>query len=31
MSAAPREISDVRKAWKEANLAPLWENAKAHR
>src|SRR5260370_38919255 len=31
MSAAPREISDVRQAWKEANLAPLWENAKAHR
>jgi gentisate 1,2-dioxygenase len=31
MSAAPQDISDVRKAWKEANLAPLWENAKAHR
>ena len=31
MSAAPHDISDVRKAWKEANLAPLWENAKAHR
>src|SRR5215469_12363403 len=32
MSAAARpDISEVRKAWKEANLAPLWENAKAHR
>ena len=32
MSAATRpDISEVRKAWKEANLAPLWENAKAHR
>src|SRR6478752_715630 len=31
MSAAPQDISDVRKAWREANLAPLWENAKAHR
>jgi gentisate 1,2-dioxygenase len=31
MSAAPRAIEDVRKAWKEANLAPLWENARAHR
>ena len=31
MSVAPRSIDDVRKAWKEANLAPLWENPKAHR
>ena len=31
MSAARLDISEVRKAWKEANLAPLWENAKAHR
>ena len=32
MSAAARpDISEVRKAWKEANLAPLWENARAHR
>src|SRR5499427_2524674 len=32
MSAAARpDISEVRKAWKEANLAPLWENAKARR
>jgi gentisate 1,2-dioxygenase len=31
MSAATPDISEVRKAWKEANLAPLWENAKAHR
>src|SRR5215467_4109956 len=32
MSAAARpDISEVRKTWKEANLAPLWENAKAHR
>jgi gentisate 1,2-dioxygenase len=31
MSAAQRTIDDVRKAWKEANLAPLWENPKAHR
>jgi gentisate 1,2-dioxygenase len=31
MSAAPRDISDVRKAWQEANMAPLWENTKAHR
>jgi gentisate 1,2-dioxygenase len=31
MSAAQRSIDDVRKAWKEANLAPLWENPKAHR
>src|SRR3989475_1855149 len=32
MSAAARpDISEVRKAWKEANLAPLWENVKAHR
>jgi gentisate 1,2-dioxygenase len=30
-AAAPRDIREVRKAWKEANLAPLWENAKAHR
>ena len=30
-AAAPRDISEVRKAWKAANLAPLWENAKAHR
>ena len=29
--AAARTIDDVRKAWKEANLAPLWENPKAHR
>jgi len=31
MSAARLDISEVHKAWKEANLAPLWENAKAHR
>jgi gentisate 1,2-dioxygenase len=32
MSAAARpDISEVRKAWREANLAPLWENTKAHR
>jgi len=31
MSAARLDISEARKAWKEANLAPLWENAKAHR
>ena len=31
MSVAPRSIDDARKAWKEANLAPLWENPKAHR
>src|SRR5262249_5834088 len=32
MSAVARsDISEIRKAWKEANLAPLWENARAHR
>src|SRR6266571_1810227 len=32
MSATARsDISEIRKAWKEANLAPLWENARAHR
>src|SRR5712691_1606163 len=31
MAAAPRDISEIRKAWQEANLAPLWENARAHR
>ena len=31
MPAAPRDIDEVRKAWKDANLAPLWENARAHR
>src|SRR5262245_40136396 len=32
MSAAARsDISEIRKAWKEANLAPLWENVRAHR
>jgi gentisate 1,2-dioxygenase len=31
MSAVPHTIGDVRKAWSEANLAPLWENKKAHR
>ena len=30
-AAAHHDINDVRKAWKEANLAPLWENKKAHR
>src|SRR6516165_7318747 len=25
------DISEIRKAWKQANLAPLWENARAHR
>ncbi|HEY7666214.1 MAG TPA: cupin domain-containing protein [Xanthobacteraceae bacterium] len=30
MSAA-RNIDEVRRAWREANLAPLWENARAHR
>ncbi|HEX2353652.1 MAG: cupin domain-containing protein [Hyphomicrobiales bacterium] len=31
MSAVRPDISEIRKAWKDANLAPLWENAKAHR
>jgi gentisate 1,2-dioxygenase len=32
MSAVARsDISEIRKAWKQANLAPLWENARAHR
>jgi len=32
MSAVARsDINEIRKAWKEANLAPLWENARAHR
>src|SRR5262249_9334113 len=32
MSAVPRsDIREIRRAWKEANLAPLWENARAHR
>ncbi len=31
MAAAPRDINEIRKAWQEANLAPLWENARAHR
>src|SRR5262245_21258788 len=32
MSAVARsDISEICKAWKEANLAPLWENARAHR
>jgi gentisate 1,2-dioxygenase len=31
MPAASRDLDDVRKAWREANLAPLWENARAHR
>src|SRR5262249_56789917 len=32
MAAAARsDISEIRKAWKEANLAPLWENVRAHR
>jgi gentisate 1,2-dioxygenase len=30
-AAASRDIDEVRKAWKAANLAPLWENARAHR
>src|SRR5215510_12686648 len=31
MSAAAGEIDALRKAWKDANLAPLWENKFAHR
>src|SRR5262249_56036437 len=31
MSAARPDISEIRRAWKDANLAPLWENVKAHR
>ena len=32
MSAVARsDISEIRRAWKEANLAPLWENVRAHR
>src|SRR5215831_8249096 len=31
MSAVRPDIDEIRKAWKDANLAPLWENTKAHR
>jgi len=31
MTALPRDIDEIRKAWSEANLAPLWENKRAHR
>src|SRR5262252_4274006 len=31
MSAAAGDIDTLRKAWKAANLAPLWENKFAHR
>src|SRR5947208_17107356 len=31
MSSARPDISEIRQAWKDANLAPLWENARAHR
>ena len=30
-AATPAEIDDLRKAWKDANMAPLWENKFAHR
>ena len=30
-AAAAAEIDVLRKAWKDANLAPLWENKFAHR
>ena len=29
--AAAGDIDTLRKAWKEASLAPLWENKFAHR
>jgi gentisate 1,2-dioxygenase len=31
MTAASRDISEIRQAWREANLAPLWESTSAHR
>src|SRR5262249_28583020 len=31
MSAVRPDIGEIRKAWKDANLAPLWENTKARR
>src|SRR5213592_2598271 len=31
MSSARPDISEIRQAWRDANLAPLWENARAHR
>ena len=31
MSSARPDISEIRKAWNDANLAPLWENVRAHR
>ena len=29
--ATPAEIDDLRRAWKDAAMAPLWENKFAHR
>jgi gentisate 1,2-dioxygenase len=31
MTALPPDVNEIRKAWSEANLAPLWENKRAHR
>src|SRR5262245_60539861 len=31
MTALPHDINDIRTAWSEANLAPLWQNKRAHR
>src|SRR5262245_10827428 len=31
MTALPHDINDIRTAWSEANLAPLWQNKRHHR